>query len=143
MKTLVIFIATLLTTLGLAGCASNAETDEEPGTNAGSGNAPPIHAGDATIDMVDMTFSPEVLRIHVGATVTWRNLEDMGHTVSPNDEAQWGTAGSGNAPDQWMMKDATWSHTFSAPGTYDYRCLPHATRSGNGYMGMIGTIIVE
>lgn len=140
MKTLVLLVAILVTTLGLAGCASDGANTKDATTAAPTGDVP---AGDATVDMIDVAFAPETLRVRTGSTVTWRNLEDMGHTVTADDAGQWGTAGSGDAPDQWMMKDDTWSWTFTAPGTYNYHCLPHATKAGSGYIGMAGTIIVE
>lgn len=129
----------LVSIVGLAGCAGNVGSTHEEADEASL----EVHEGSATVDMIDVAFSPDELRIHTGTTVTFRNLEDMGHTVSADDEAQWGTAGSGNAPDEWMNKDDAWSWTFTAPGTYSYHCLPHATKAGNGYMGMTGKIIVE
>lgn len=136
-----ILIATMLASaLGLAGCASPSDSNDS--VPNGGGPAVEVHEGDATVEMVDAAYAPKELRIHAGSTVTFRNAEDMGHTVTPDDSAQWGTTGSGNSPDQWMNKGDTWSWTFTTPGTYDYHCLPHATKSGNGYLGMAGTIIV-
>lgn len=135
-----ILIATLLVSaLGLAGCTDSVDTTD-PASSGGS--AVDVHEGDLTIDMVDVGFSPKEVRIHAGTLVTWVNRDDMGHAVSPDDKAQWGTEGSGDAPDQWMNQGDTWSWTFTTPGTYHYHCPPHATKAGNGYMGMVGTIIV-
>lgn len=134
-----IIIATLLVSaMGLAGCASNANS-ADGGVPAGGSD---VHEGDATIDMVEVAYAPDSIRVHTGTTVTFRNLDDMGHTVTPDDSAQWGTTGSGDAPDEWLNKGDTWSWTFTTPGTYNYHCLPHATKSGNGYLGMAGTVIV-
>lgn len=128
-------LATLLTTaLAFAGCSANEGEAKDDAT---------AHDGAATVEMVETAYSPKELRVHAGVTVTFRNQDDMGHTVTPDDGAQWGTTGSGDAPDDWLNKDDTWSWTFTKPGTYRYHCLPHATKAGNGYLGMAGTIIVE
>lgn len=141
MRTPIIIATMLVSVLGLAGCASNDDSSGPAPSGGGSSGA--IHEGNAIVEMIEVEYSPEMLRIHAGATVMWRNLDDMGHTVSPYDSAQWGTTGSGNAPDEWMNKDDTWSWTFTTPGTYRYYCLPHATKAGNDYLGMTGTITVE
>ncbi len=71
------------------------------------------------------------------------NKDEIGHTVTPDNSAQWGTPGSGDAPDSWLNGGETWSWTFDKAGTYAYHCIPHATKASTGYLGMAGTIIVE
>lgn len=135
MKLHILLASLLVTAAALAGCSSNEDTQ----TNSSGGD---VQEGPLTIEMIENQFAPKDVRIRAGTTVTWVNKDDMGHTVTPDDAAQWGTPGSGDAPEDWMNKDDTWSWTFSKPGTYKYHCFPHATKAGSGYLGMIGTITV-
>jgi nitrite reductase (NO-forming) len=61
-------------------------------------------------------FSTNVLRIKVGETVRWTNGDDQIHTVTSVD----GSFDSG-----FLQPGATWEHTFTVPGEYEYYCLPH------------------
>lgn len=120
-------LALVLIALALAGCTSGGGTDDG-----------------LTVHMQNVVFSPETLHVGVGDTVTWVNDDPMGHTVTPEDPDQWGTAGSGDASADWMMQGDTWQHTFTAPGTYHYYCKPHASMGSNGmHQGMVGTIVVD
>lgn len=43
-----------------------------------------------------------------------------------------------------MLKPGqAYSHTFTEPGTYEYRCVPHSAKGkDSAYGGMVGTIVV-
>jgi plastocyanin len=89
-----------------------------------------------------LVFSPPTLSIRVGDTVQWM-WASSGHSVnsgssncvgdgsfcSPND--------SNCAQGPLSNKGDTYSHTFTAAGTYPYFCRPHCG------LGMVGTIQVE
>jgi len=88
-------------------------------------------------------FVPETVTISVGDTVNWTNPGVITHTVT-FDPAQAITASdvslpAGVAPfgSADMEEDATYSHTFTAKGTYKYVCKYHEA------MGMVGTVIVS
>ena len=81
-----------------------------------------------TVEMQRMTFSPEVLMINSGDTVSWQTTT-FGHNVemiaSPNNMS-------------FKSKPSTpVSLTFHNPGLYYYVCGPHQ------FMGMIGLIVVD
>lgn len=107
--------------------------------------SPDAVASTAQVDMKDLKYSPASLTIAVGTTVTWTNLDPFGHTVSPTDTTAWGTEGSGDATDQWLAQNDEWSFTFTDAGTYDYYCLPHASKDAETgqWRGMTGTVIVS
>jgi nitrite reductase (NO-forming) len=73
-------------------------------------------------------YSPPTLTVVIGVnnTVTWVNNDNVPHTVTAND----GSYNSGN-----LNPGQSWSHTFTAPGTYTYYCSYHSW--------MKGTIIVK
>ena len=70
-------------------------------------------------------YQPTTLTVAAGTTVTWTNLDPVQHTVTDINQ----TWDSGLFDPQ-----ATYSMTFTTPGTYTYFCTPHPT--------MIGTIEV-
>lgn len=107
------------------------------------------------IGMTASAFDPAEYVVSVGGTVTWRNTNSRAHTVTayenslPDDadyfasggyqsepaarEAFWDSFGGaipGNA-------NATFEHTFTVAGRYDYFCVPHERG------GMTGTILVQ
>ncbi len=88
-------------------------------------------------------FVPATVNVGVGDTVTWTNPGVITHTVT-FDPAKAMTASdvalpAGVAPFNSgdMEEDATFSHTFTAKGTYKYVCKYHEM------MGMVGTVIVS
>ncbi len=80
-----------------------------------------------------MAWSPDVLTINVGDTVTWtnssgtHNVNGTTTTFSSNPESFGNSIGTG-----W-----TYEHVFSIAGTYDYQCDVHSLS------GMTGTITVQ
>ena len=96
--------------------------------------AAPSDAGPATtggttteVDIVGSGFSPAVVTVPVGSTVTWLNQDGIAHTIMGDDLA---------FDDSGVLEfGQRFSQTFEEPGTYSYRCGPHPW--------MTGTIIVE
>lgn len=71
-----------------------------------------------------------------GETVTWTNVGSAPPTVTSVE--------AGGPLQSPMLKGGqTFSHTFDAPGTYEYRCVPHSAKAKDGaWGGMTGTIVV-
>jgi plastocyanin len=90
----------------------------------------PAMAGAATpppaVRMVDDAFSPATLTVDAGTTVVFTNRDDDAHTV---------TAVDGTFDSKGLDSGASWSHTFTKPGTYRYFCELHPF--------MKGTIVVK
>jgi nitrite reductase (NO-forming) len=62
-------------------------------------------------------YSPNVLMVPLGATVTWTNNDPgMVHTV---------TAANGSFDSGMLAAGETFSYTFDQPGDFDYTCTPH------------------
>jgi amicyanin len=83
-------------------------------------------AEDAAVRINDFAFSPPSLTVKAGTTVTWRNRDDIPHTVKSSTRV----FGSGA-----LDTDDTYSFTFREPGAYQYFCSLHPH--------MTGKIIVE
>ena len=88
-------------------------------------------------------FVPAQMRVAVGDTVTWVNRSGTEHDVTRCSPAACNGASAGTGTDPSFKTGnlaaaagATFSHTFTAPGTYVYFCTIH------GYAAMHGTITV-
>ncbi|MBK8563359.1 MAG: lamin tail domain-containing protein [Saprospiraceae bacterium] len=88
-----------------------------------------------TVSLNGIAFTPNNLTINVGDMVQWSNMSGT-HNVNgstatfPNNPAGFGNGNA--APSPWSF-----SHTFTVPGVYQYRCDPHAS------LGMTGSITVN
>lgn len=61
-------------------------------------------------------FIPETIAVPVGATVTWYNDDEVFHTV---------TAADRSFDSKIIATNASFSHTFTQAGSYDYLCALH------------------
>lgn len=113
MRALVLLVSAAV----LAGCTDDDGADGHgnggTGTGDGSDEGPQV-------SMEGFTFFPSEISIAVGETVTWTNVDSQAHTATGDDfdtgELQQGETGE---------------HTFTAAGTFEYRCTIH---------GMKGTV---
>jgi plastocyanin len=78
-------------------------------------------ATDSAVQIVYRAYQPSALTVLAGQTVTWRNSGLGPHTV---------TADSGQFDSGTLQTGATFSYTFTAPGTYAYSCTIHPTMHG-------------
>jgi plastocyanin len=83
-------------------------------TAATAGPAAPVSGNAVSID--NFAFAPATLTVPAGSTVTWTNKDEEPHTVVAND-------GSFHSPG--MGSQATFSYTFTKPGTFEYVCSIH------------------
>jgi len=83
-------------------------------------------AEDATVKIDNFTFAPSTLTVKAGTNVTWRNEDDIPHTVASSTRVFKSKA---------LDTDDSFSFTFNDAGTYEYFCSLHPH--------MKGTIVVE
>jgi plastocyanin len=93
---------------------------------ARSGQAVARQQGTA-VRIVDFGFEPQGLTVDVGATVIWTHAGQAPHTVT--SETRLFDSGR-------LAAGQTFAFTFTAPGTFAYRCEVHPTR-------MAGTVTVQ
>ena len=84
-------------------------------TAAHAGAPPP-----ARVSISQFAFQPARITVPAGATVTWTNADSEEHTVTATDRSYSSAA---------LERTETFSHRFTAPGTYTYFCAlhPHMT----------------
>ena len=85
-----------------------------------------MRAEDATAKIDNFTFVPARLTVKAGTTVTWRNEDDIPHTV---------TSAARLFRSKALDTDDSFSFTFTEPGIYEYFCSLHPR--------MTATIVVE
>src|SRR2546422_5554303 len=86
----------------------------------------PAGAATSNVSEVDFDFVPATITVNVGDTVLWTN---NGASLHTSTGASW-DSGS-------MNPGATFTHIFSAAGTFAYHCTFHQS------IGMVGTVIVQ
>ncbi|MET8472144.1 plastocyanin/azurin family copper-binding protein [Streptomyces sp. NPDC006422] len=90
--------------------------------------APAAHAAGHQVVMSGYKFGPRTLTIAVGDSVTWVNRDTAPHDVKT-------TSGPASLHSPMLDKGGTWTHTFTAAGSYGYVCTVHP--------GMTGGIVVK
>lgn len=83
-------------------------------------------ATETQVNIDNFSFGPASVDVRVGTTVTWRNRDDIPHTVVSTD---------GTFKSKVRDTDETFSYTFSKPGTYSYFCSIHPK--------MVGKVVVK
>src|SRR5262245_38062691 len=113
-------IATIASMFMLVAVMSLSCSKSSSNNNNNSNNSP------NTVTMAGMAFSPGTITVPVNTTITWKNTDNMAHTVTADDNSfDSGNIGAGSS----------YSRTFSVAGTYNYHCTLHA--------GMTGKVIVQ
>ncbi|MBI3023426.1 MAG: cupredoxin domain-containing protein [Thaumarchaeota archaeon] len=72
-------------------------------------------------------YKPDSLTLIIGVnnTVTWTNDDSAMHTVTSTSAPSGASFDSGG-----IRSGATYTHTFTVPGTYEYHCRPHGWMTG-------------
>ena len=73
-------------------------------------------AEDPMVEIDNFTFTPPTLTVKTGTTVTWRNQDDIPHTVASSSRLFKSKA---------LDTDDSFSFTFRDAGTYEYFCSLH------------------
>jgi len=82
----------------------------------------PGDAATITINIVKFSFDPPDPTIYIGDTVTWVNIDGVGHTTTSNG----GLWNSGT-----LQNGQSFSYTFTSAGTFPYRCSIHPGIQGS------------
>jgi plastocyanin len=130
---LTIPVMVLLALLAVAGCGSSSSGNTAAPTAttapAATATAAPTNTTGAmgnAVNVANFQFSPSMLTVKVGTTVTWKGVSGS-HTVTSD-------AGAPMMFDQPISQGGTVTVTFTKAGTYNYHCSIHAS--------MHGTIVV-
>jgi plastocyanin len=75
---------------------------------------------DVAVMIDNFTFEPAQLTVKIGTTVTWKNRDDIPHTV----------VSAGKFRSKTMDTDDSYSFTFTTAGDYKYFCSLHPHMTG-------------
>jgi plastocyanin len=96
-----------------------------PLANAQSTVMVSIPSGSGASQSAAPGYSPDTITLVIGVnnTVTWTNNDTVHHTVTS-------VSGNGSISSGDMAPAATYSYTFTTPGTYQYFCVYHSWMTG-------------
>jgi plastocyanin len=97
--------------------ASGAPVPDAPGMVAAS----PVTGPLLKSGMQALQYTGTSLEIAAGATIEWKNEDQLPHTVTAND----GSFESGS-----IESGRVWRYTFTRPGTYAFHCTLHPFMQG-------------
>lgn len=78
----------------------------------------------ASVTIKGYAFTPAVIKIKVGDTVTWTNSDSVHHNIVAD------TAGDDAPNGPLFGQGETYSYTFKKAGSYAYHCGPHPYMHG-------------
>jgi plastocyanin len=119
-------LATVTATLLLAGCGTTGSTPDQPAADQTSmpgmamPSAPPgddTPVATDTVKIENFAFSPSVVTIKAGTTVTWTNNDTDPHTVTSMND--------GPIKSPTMSHGDTFRYTFAQAGRFEYLCTIH------------------
>lgn len=114
---ILLILPLVISALFLSGCSHKSSQEKI---------SPPVMSrSDSTISIKNFSFSPSIVTIKIGTTITWTNNDSVLHTVTSIDNFD-----SGN-----IAQGKTFSYTFDEVGIFEYLCTIHPY--------MQGKIIVE
>lgn len=116
-------LAILSATFLVWSCGSGEGTDAY-----GERNPVEVTGSSVTVEMKDIQFQPQGIRVKPGTTVTWVNSDTVIHDVRQVESVFL-------SPDE-MKEGDTFSFTFNTPGSFRYVCTYH-------HPNMNGVVIVK
>lgn len=95
--------------------------DPQPQAETTTGASSVSSRAGATVTVKDFDFTPASITVNTGDSVTWSNQGPAAHSATADDGSfDTGVYNAGSSR----------SHTFSAPGTIPYHCIPHPFMTG-------------
>ncbi|MBV8196371.1 MAG: cupredoxin domain-containing protein [Candidatus Dormibacteraeota bacterium] len=115
----------------IAACGSSSSSSPTSAGGGGSGGcsvgSAAANQGNANVKLQatdSLTFTPQTATVPVGQVVQWTNTGMTMHTIT------FDSSSASCLSDPSFTGGATWSVTFSAPGTYSYHCTIHPQMTG-------------
>lgn len=111
------FIVLLVIAVLLSGCTTTTTTRPAEPTPVTTTSAPVTTTpAPVSVAIKSSTFTPDIVEVSKGTTVTWTNDDGVPHTVTSVS----GAFDSGN-----IDPGKTYSYTFNQAGPFEYSCAKH------------------
>lgn len=114
-RALVALVLVALVAVAVTGCSSGATSGSAPGTPSGGTTT----GGSTTVIEKNFAFTPNVLTVAVGDTVTFKNQDSAPHEVRIDSQ---------DLGKQSPGQDVTWKATKA--GTFAFSCIIHPSMTG-------------
>jgi plastocyanin len=98
-------------------------------TGVPGSTAAPVSTGVNTVSIKNFAFNPSSLAVKTGSAVTWVNQDGVAHTIVSD------TGSPLTFSSDPLQTGASFTFSFTQPGTYTYHCSIHPS--------MTGTIVVQ
>lgn len=110
---------------GLAACGGSS-TDTPTAASCSAGSAAVSQGSPSTTVQANdnLAFAPTTITVGVGQVLQWKNVGQIMHTVTFNDNAL------SCLSDEQLNGGSTWDVTFNTAGTYAYHCTIHEQMTG-------------
>src|SRR3989344_734465 len=82
-----------------------------------------------TINMSEIMFKPQNIKVSKGTKITWVNDENAGHYVNTDPHPGHSYYPAQNS--EYLEKSESYSLTFDQAGIYPYHCSSHTSMTGN------------
>lgn len=122
-----VLVLTFAVAAGCGSSSSNSGGSNTPASTPASSPSSSTKGAPATVTMQGFAFSPHILTVTAGTTVTWTNNDSAVHNVVSADGIGLNANPTSTFNSGSMNPGATFSFTFSKPGTYFYVCTIHKT----------------
>lgn len=122
MKKIILVLPVLAATVFLSGCSLYGNSTQTSNSQPATDTTTPV--SDNAIGIQNFAFSPVVLTVKKGTTVTWTNSDSTPHQIK-----------SATFNSSQLSKGQSFSFTFDTAGSFNYICSIHPS--------MTGKIIVE
>jgi amicyanin len=118
--------------MGGFGGAGNSEQDwSMPCVERWSDNGDATQSDYANVIIGNYNFHPQNLTVKVGTTVTWINMDFVGHNVEAGTHDEDGHNHDDEALESPILGHMeSFSYTFTELGEYVYHCDPHPYMEG-------------
>jgi plastocyanin len=90
------------------------------------------------VTIANFSFSPQVITIHKGTKVVWKNADTTAHNVVSASSMSTSASTTGLFASPTLGNGKSWSFTFKKKGTYFYVCTFHASMAS-----MHGKVVVK
>jgi plastocyanin len=114
----------LLVSLLTVSCAKSGSGGSTYGSSSGAGTTPAPATN--TVNIANMSFTPDSYTVKAGTMVTWINKDGVPHTVTADDKS----FDSGS-----IAAGGKFTYTFTTTGSFTYHCSFHP--------GMTATLTVN
>ncbi len=122
-----LYVVSGIVVVGLVLCCGCTGYSPGAGTPTLTPTQTPV-LGENAVVIENFQFIPSTLQVAAGTTVTWKNRDAVDHQIINDASSQVGQGALFMSNP--LPQGATYSFTFTTPGSYPYHCNIHPSMKG-------------